>query len=64
MPKRPCMIEISRALCQSVMKTSCSGSRVRTVARSSVAKWPESGATSSTRGCGVSSAGLKLDGER
>jgi hypothetical protein len=29
-------------LCQSVMKTSCSGSIVRTVARNSVAKWPDS----------------------
>src|SRR5262245_9796304 len=35
----------SRALCQSVMQTSCSGSSVRTRLRSSVAKCPESGAT-------------------
>ena len=32
---------------------------VRTVARSSVAKWPDSGATSSTRGCAVSMSFLK-----
>ena len=49
----------SRALCQSVMKTSCSGSMVRTVARNSVAKWPDNGATSSTRGCAVAMSFLK-----
>ena len=32
---------------------------VRTVARSSVAKWPDSGATSSTRGCAWSMSFLK-----
>ena len=53
-PKRPCRVGTSRALCQSVMKTSWSGSIVRTVARNSVAKWPESGATSRTRGCTAS----------
>ena len=41
----------SRALAQSVMCTSCSGSSTRTVSRSRVAKWPLSGATSSTLGC-------------
>ena len=40
----------SRALCQSVMQTSWSGSIVRTRLRSSVAKCPDSGAT--TRTCG------------
>ena len=39
-----------RASTQSVTKTSCSGSNVRTVSRSSVAWCPESGATSSTLG--------------
>ena len=42
---------MSRAFFQSVMKTSCSGSMTSTVLRSSVAKWPDIGATSSTRGC-------------
>ena len=51
-PKRPCQRPTSRALAQSVMWTSWSGSSTRTVSRSSVAKWPLSGATSSTRGCG------------
>ncbi len=51
-PKRPCQMPTSRALAQSVMCTSCSGKSTRTVSRSRVAKWPESGATSSTRGCG------------
>ena len=32
---------------------------MRTVARSSVAKWPDSGATTSTRGCAVSMFFLK-----
>ncbi len=49
----------SRTLCQSVMKTSCSGSIVRTVERSSVAKWPDSGAINSTRGCACSMSFLK-----
>ena len=43
----------SRALCQSVMQTSCSGSIVRTRLRSSVAKCPDSGATTSTRGWAI-----------
>ena len=51
-PKRPCQMPTSRALAQSVMCTSCSGSSTRTVSRSRVAKWPLSGATSSTLGCG------------
>ncbi len=58
-PNRPAVSGASRALCQSVMKTSCSGSMVRTVARSSVEKWPESGATMSTRGCDASMSFLK-----
>ena len=37
-----------RASTQSVTQTSCSASSERTVSRSSVAWWPESGATTST----------------
>ena len=52
-PKRPADSGTSRGLCQSVMYTSWSASIARTVPRSSVAKWPDIGATISTRGCGV-----------
>ncbi len=45
-------IGTSRALCQSVMYTSWSASIVRAVSRSSVAKWPDIGATISTGGPG------------
>ena len=43
------------------MNTSCSGSKVRTVARNSVAKWPESGATTSTRGWATATSFLKCN---
>ena len=55
-PKRPSDSGTSRALCQSVMCTSWSTSMVRTVSISSVAKWPDSGATISTWGRGGSLA--------
>jgi hypothetical protein len=58
-PNRPAVSGTSRALCQSVMNTSCSGSMVRTVARNSVEKWPESGATIKTHGCDASISFLK-----
>jgi hypothetical protein len=58
-PKRPAASGTSRALCQSVTWTSWSASIVRAVSRSSVAKWPDIGATSSTRGCGVATSFLK-----
>jgi hypothetical protein len=50
-----------RASTQSVTHTSCSGSMVRTVSRSSVAWCPDSGATSSTFGSlrGFASSRLK-----
>jgi len=40
-----------RASVQSVMNTLWSCSRLLTVSRSSVAWWPDSGATTSTEGC-------------
>ena len=52
-PKSPAESGTSRALFQSVMWTSQSASMVCTVARRSVAKWPDIGATMSTLGCGV-----------
>jgi hypothetical protein len=49
---------MSRALCQSTTNTSWSASRVRTVGRSSVAKCPEIGPTTST--CGwLATSGLE-----
>ena len=59
-PNGPCSSPTSRALCQSVMWTSWSGSIVRTVSVSRVAKCPDSGATSSTRGCGGAPSGRSL----
>ena len=50
----------SRALCQSVTHTSCSGSSVRTVPRRRVAKWPESGATRSTLGSSTASGAVSF----
>ncbi len=50
----------SRALCQSVIQTSCSGSRVRTVPRSNVAKWPESGAITNTFGSSTAPGAVSL----
>ena len=55
-PKRPSDSGTSRALCQSVMYTSWSASMVRAVSLSSVAKWPDSGATISTLGRAASTA--------
>lgn len=50
MPNRPALSGTSRALCQSVTYTSWSASSTCTVWRSRVAKCPDIGATSSTRG--------------
>ena len=55
-PKGPAATGISRASVQSVTCTSCSGSRVSTVPRSRVAKWPDCGATTSTRGPGLATS--------
>ena len=52
-----------RASVQSVMNTLWSCSRLRTVSRSSVEWWPDSGATTSTVGCDFirsSAAGLSV----
>ena len=62
-PKLPSASATSRALCQSVTQTSCSGSSVCTVPRSSVAKCPDSGATSSTFGARCEPTAFGLLGE-
>ena len=59
-PNGPCSRPTSRALCQSVTCTSWSGSSVRTVSVSRVAKCPDSGATTSTRGWGGAPSGRSL----